>query len=63
MCRFLALMPTSGSGLPVADVYALLFERKFKEAVPALEALCGSLTKGDVEAVNALAFLVKPKEK
>ncbi len=26
------------------------------------EALCGSLTKGDVEAVHALAFLVKPKE-
>jgi tetratricopeptide (TPR) repeat protein len=39
VCRFLALMPTSGSGLPVADVYALLFERKFKEAVSALEAL------------------------
>jgi tetratricopeptide (TPR) repeat protein len=32
-------MPSSGSGSPVADVYALLFERKFKEAVPALEAL------------------------
>jgi tetratricopeptide (TPR) repeat protein len=39
VCRFLATMPTSGSGSPVADVYALLFERKFKEAVPALEAL------------------------
>jgi hypothetical protein len=33
-----------------------------KKGVPALEALCGSLKKGDVEAVNALAFLVKPKE-
>ena len=31
------------------------------KGVPALEALCGSLTKGDVEAVNGLAFLVKPK--
>jgi tetratricopeptide (TPR) repeat protein len=39
VCRFLAAMPSSGSGSPVADVYALLFERKFKEAVPALEAL------------------------
>jgi tetratricopeptide (TPR) repeat protein len=39
VCRFLSAMPTSGSGSPVADVYALLFERKFKEAVPALEAL------------------------
>ena len=33
-----------------------------EKGVPALEALCGSLTKGDVEAVNGLAFLVKPKE-
>jgi len=39
VCRFLAAMPGSGSGSPVADVYALLFERRFKEAVPALEAL------------------------
>ena len=33
-----------------------------EKGVPALEALCGSLTKGDVDAVNAMAFLVKPKE-
>jgi Protein kinase domain len=33
-----------------------------EKGVPALEALCGSLTKGQVEAVNALAFQVKPKE-
>jgi hypothetical protein len=33
-----------------------------EKGVPALEALCGSLTKGDVEAVHALAFQVKPKE-
>jgi tetratricopeptide (TPR) repeat protein len=39
VCRFLAAMPITASGSPVADVYALLFQRKFKEAVPALEAL------------------------
>ena len=33
-----------------------------EQGVPALEALCGSLMKGDVEAVNAVAFQVKPKE-
>jgi hypothetical protein len=34
-----------------------------EQGVPALEALCGSLMEGDVEAVNALAFLVNPKER
>ena len=34
-----------------------------EQGVPALEALCDSLMKGDVEAVNGLTFLVKPKER
>jgi tetratricopeptide (TPR) repeat protein len=39
VCRFLATMPAARSGSPAADVFALLFERKFAEAVPVLEAL------------------------
>jgi tetratricopeptide (TPR) repeat protein len=39
VCRFLAAMPASSSGLPAADAYARLFERKFTEAVPMLEGL------------------------
>ncbi|HEX4594094.1 MAG TPA: hypothetical protein VH157_07455, partial [Bryobacteraceae bacterium] len=39
ICRFLASKPAAPSGSPVADAYALLFERKFTEAVPLLETL------------------------
>jgi len=39
ICRFLATMPDSGSGSPIADAYARLFRRKFAEAVPVLEGL------------------------
>ena len=39
LCRFLANPPTTGSGSPAADAFALLFQRKFAEAVPKLEAL------------------------
>ena len=39
VCRYLTAMPASSSGLPAADAYARLFERKFTEAVPVLEGL------------------------
>jgi tetratricopeptide (TPR) repeat protein len=39
VCRFLATMPAPGSGSQAADAYARLFERKFAEAAPVLEAL------------------------
>ncbi len=39
VCRFLAAMPAPSSGSRVADAYALLFERKFAEAVPLLEGV------------------------
>ena len=38
ICRYLASTPASGSGLPAADAYARLLERKFAEAIPLLEA-------------------------
>jgi tetratricopeptide (TPR) repeat protein/TolB-like protein len=39
VCRYLTAMPTTGSGSPAADAYASLFQRKFSQAVPILEAL------------------------
>ena len=39
VCRYLATMPTAPSGSPIADAYARLFELKFAEALPLLEAL------------------------
>jgi tetratricopeptide (TPR) repeat protein len=39
VCRFLTAMPASSSGLPIADAFARLFERKFTDAVPMLEGL------------------------
>jgi tetratricopeptide (TPR) repeat protein len=39
VCRYLTSMPASGSGSPAADAYASLFQRKFSQAVPILEAL------------------------
>ena len=57
VCRFLAAMPTTRSGSPVADVYALLFQRKFKEALPALEALYRETSPtADAEVRTLLAW-------
>ena len=39
LCRFLATPPTTNSGSPAADAYALLFQRKFAEAAPKLETI------------------------
>ena len=39
VCRLLASQSPAPSGSPAADAYARLFERKFTEAVPVLEAL------------------------
>jgi len=39
VCRYVSATPAARSGSPVADAYALLFERKFSEATPLLEAL------------------------
>ncbi len=39
LCRFLATPPTTRSGSPAVDAFALLFQKKFGEAVPTLETL------------------------
>ena len=39
LCRFLATPPTARSGSPAVDAFALLFQKKFSDAVPILEAL------------------------
>ena len=37
-CRFIAAGSTTSSGSKVADVYALLFAKKYREALPSLQA-------------------------
>lgn len=54
ICRYLASMPTSGSGLPAADAYARLLERKFAEAIPLLEANYGETNPTNDAQVRVL---------
>jgi tetratricopeptide (TPR) repeat protein len=60
VCRFLASMPTAPSGLPVADLYALLFQRKFAEAIAGLETLyrdTNPAADGQVRVLLAWAYV------
>ena len=60
VCRFLASMPASNSGLPLADAYARLFERKFSDAVPVIEGLyreTNPATDGQVRTLLAWAYV------
>jgi len=39
VCRFISSAPTTSSGSPLVDSYALLLARRFREATPLLEKL------------------------
>jgi tetratricopeptide (TPR) repeat protein len=57
VCRLVTAMPAGSSGSPAADAYALLFERKFAEAVPVLEALYRQMNPtSDAEIRTLLAW-------
>jgi tetratricopeptide (TPR) repeat protein len=60
MCRVIAGMPAASSGSHEADVYALLFTRKYAEAVPLLEAIyreANPTTDGPIRTLLAWAYV------
>jgi Flp pilus assembly protein TadD len=60
MCRVIATKPETGSGSGVADAYALLFARKYAEAVPLLEAIyreTNPAVDGQIRTLLAWAYV------
>jgi Flp pilus assembly protein TadD len=60
MCRVIMTKPSNGSGSRVADAYALLFARKYAEAVPLLEAIyreTNPAADGQVRTLLAWAYV------
>ncbi len=60
MCRVIAGMPAINSGSRVVDAYALLFARKYADAVPLLEAIyreTSPTSDGQIRTLLAWAYL------
>jgi tetratricopeptide (TPR) repeat protein len=60
LCRFLATTPKSKSGSALVDAYALIFARKFREALPLLQSLyveTNPLRDGQIRTLLAWAYV------